>query len=445
MDAIYATPFIPGVARGPLARESEPSPEALVMVTFDQLSRFRGSAAGLIVIGTAPLSHPMLRLSVLEVPTVIVTPDQADRLRSGDVYVVDGTHGIVVDARQWERGAGRELSQDAPEAGRPLATRDGTLVELRASITGVEGARQARRSGATAIGIVRSEYFMPADGTRPDADFFRDRFTALCQAADGLQVTVRSIDLAPDKVPEWLPSIHGMRGLLGLRGARLYDTEPVRSVFLDQARAAGELVADCDIRLMLPYLVQMEEYRRWLADIRGVAPEILPVGVMAETPAAALAVDEWLQQCDFVSLGCNDLMQCLFGADREIPELADLLDPYAPVLFRFLRHVAAIAGHRVGELQVCGLLSRVPRILPVLLGLGFRRFSLEPHLIPVLARTVRATDLDTAEALANAVCAETDAGAVRTMLGLRGAGAWREDEETARSGGTARVGAGRRA
>lgn len=429
MTAVYATPFTPGIAEGRLAGADSPAGTALVLLDYDQLRRFKGPAAGLIVVGAAPLSHPMLRLSLLNVPTVIVTPEQARRLALDQHYVLDGTYGIVADAETWHQGGTREQLPGAPEPGCPVHTRDGSAIELRSSITGVEGARQSRRFGAVGVGMVRSEYFMPPDGSRPDVDFFRASFRALCEAADGLPITLRLLDLAPDKVPDWLPEVAGMRGLLGLRGSRLYATEPVRSVFLAQAQAAGELSGEYPLRVMLPYLVQPAEYRRWRADIDTVAPRALGVGVMAETPAAALAVDEWLELADFASVGCNDLMQCLFGADREVPALAELLDPYSPVLFRFLREVARLADRRLGAVQLCGLLSRVPRILPVLLGLGFRAFTLEPHLIPLLAQTARRTDTDTARALAEAVCAETEADAVRTMLGLRGAGAWREAED----------------
>lgn len=425
MSAIYATPFITGVAEGILAGPEAAGDRNLVLLDYQALRSFNGPAAGLIVVGAAPLSHPMLRLSLLDVPTVLITPEQAETLESGAEYVLDGTHGVVADPTTWHRSRDAELHPGAPRPGEAIETRDGVRLELRASVTGEAGARQALTFGAARIGMVRSEYMMPADGSQPDVDFYRETFRALCEAADGLPITLRLIDLAPDKLPDWLPEITGMRGLLGLRGSRLYASRPVRSVFLAQAQAAGELCRDYPLQVMLPYLVQAAEYRRWRADIRAVAPEALPVGVMAETPAAALAIDEWLHLSDFVSIGCNDLMQCMFGADREIPELAGLLDPYSPVLFRFLRQVALLAGEELGSVQLCGLLSRVPRIFPALLGLGFRNFTLEPHLIPLIAQTARGTDLDTARALAGAVCAETEADAVRTMLGLRGADAWR--------------------
>jgi phosphoenolpyruvate-protein kinase (PTS system EI component) len=145
---------------------------------------------------------------------------------------------------------------------------------------------------------------------------------------------------------------------------------------------------------------------------------------MVETPAAAFALAEMLEIADFVALGCNDLMQCFFGVDRDILEVSEFLDPCAPVLFRFLRQVAEAAGKAVGELQLCGLLSQSPGILPVLLGLGYRVFSVEPVMIPYLARTIGTEGIASAEALAAAVCAAPDAEGVRRILGLPRGSAW---------------------
>jgi hypothetical protein len=292
MDAIYATPFIPGTARGPLHTPDDSSDQVLVMLGYDQVAGFDGPAAGLVVVGAAPLSHPMLRLSLLNVPTVLITPEQAARLDTGEEYVLDGTYGVLTDPDSWRKARTGDLTAGIPEPGEPVHTRDGVALELRASVTGPEGARQAVRFGAAGIGMVRSEYMMPEDVSQPAVDFYRRAFLELCEAADGLPVTLRLLDLAPDKVPDWLPEVAGMRGLLALRGSRLYDTPPIREVFLAQAQAAGELCREYPLRVMLPYLVQAREYRRWRADIAAVAPEELAVGVMAETPGAALAIDE---------------------------------------------------------------------------------------------------------------------------------------------------------
>ena len=112
-------------------------------------------------------------------------------------------------------------------------------------------------------------------------------------------------------------------------------------------------------------------------------------------------------------------MQCLFAADRDIEQLRHYLDPYSPQLYAFLQQAAASAAGNIERVQVCGLLAQFPGVLPVLLGLGFRNFSVAPAVIPHLAATVKDVDLDQARELARQVCAARDSQQVGELLGLR--------------------------
>jgi phosphoenolpyruvate-protein kinase (PTS system EI component) len=143
----------------------------------------------------------------------------------------------------------------------------------------------------------------------------------------------------------------------------------------------------------------------------------LPVGAMIETPAAAMEIASQLEIADFVALGTNDLMQSLFAADRDDPALAHYLDPHAPVLYRFLAQVAKEAGEQSARVQICGLLSQLPGVLPLLLGLGFRLFSVDAAYIPYLAATVRKTHVQEASALAREVCRLKTSPMVKALLG----------------------------
>jgi phosphoenolpyruvate-protein kinase (PTS system EI component) len=125
-----------------------------------------------------------------------------------------------------------------------------------------------------------------------------------------------------------------------------------------------------------------------------------------------------------MAIGCNDLMQCFFGVDRNIAELSLFLNPCAPALLRFLREVAVAADESVGEVQLCGLLPQSPGVLPLLVGVGFRSFSVEPRMIPRLAETIRGIDTASAAALAETVCSAADSETVRGLLGLPQGSAW---------------------
>jgi phosphoenolpyruvate-protein kinase (PTS system EI component) len=358
----------------------------------------------------------MIRLLALSVPVVIVPPGAAAAIPEGAEVAVDGFSGSVADAgSDTAPPAGMPSS---PRPGSPILSADGQRIALRASVYDAKGAARALRQGATAIGLVRSEFLGPAGGERPDAGFYEAALRELCEAVHPLPVTVRLIDIAADKRPPWLTPVPGMEGALGLQGIRLYDVASVREVLNAELVAVSRLAPEFDLSLLLPYVVRVEEFQRWRNEIERVFPAPLAIGSMIETPAAALAVTDYLAQADFVALGCNDLMQCLFAADRDIPEVAPLLDPYAPLLYRFLRQIAYAAGDEAGRIQVCGLLAQLPGILPILLGLGYRTFSVEPALIPYLAQTVAITDTTAASAMAAAVCAARDGESVLALMSL---------------------------
>lgn len=418
---LHATPFVPGWARGVIRRGmAGAGPDSLLVLAQHELQPFGVPPAGIVVVDGAPLSHPMIRLLGRGIPTVMMTAAQAADLQPGMEAVLDGTAGLITDVTVEETVPSAAFA--TPLRGGELATADGSAVDLRASVADAAGAAAALANGATAIGSLRSEFLVPPAGRMPDAAFYEQALRAVCEIMHPLPVTVRLPDFSTDKLPPWLEPIPGMASALGLRGARLYGIEPVRSVFRAIVQAAARLAPEHDLALLIPYVTRLEEFRRLRHEIEGLLPVPLAVGSMIETPAAALAINDFLSAADFVTLGCNDLMQGLFAADRDLAELGALLDPYAPVLFRFLKRLAEEAGDEMDRVQVSGLLPQVPGILPLLLGMGYRAFSVEPVMIPYLARTVTTTDAVAAEALMIAVCAAADADSVRELLGLPPAG-----------------------
>lgn len=405
---------MPGHARGPVCiGAGSAGAQSIAVLTQAELTRLRVRPAGVILVGGALYAHPTLRLLSQGIPTVLLAAEAAAQLSPGLELSLDGQTGrLTADAEV----AAAPPPPMRPEPGQPVHTRDGVAIELRCSVTDARGAAAALSAGATAIGLARSEYLYPADGRMPDTDYLIQACDALCAAAAPLPVTFRLIDIAGDKRPPWLPELPGLGGTLGLQGARLYGTEPVRSVYLAQIEALAALAGRYRLRILLPYLVAVEEFERLRTEIRQRVPSAVPIGSMLETPAAALAVREFLAVADFAALGLNDLMQCLFAADRYRPELCGYLDPYSPIIHRFLREVTALAGPDLGRVQVNGLLAQLPGVLPALIGLGYRAFSVDPVMLPWLAQTVRQTDTGAAAALADAVCAARCSTAVRALL-----------------------------
>jgi phosphoenolpyruvate-protein kinase (PTS system EI component) len=414
---LRASPYAPGTVHGRLRRATQAAgAHEILIISQAHITRLSGRPAGLIVVEGAPLSHTLLAVLGAGIPCVIVSAQQATALQAGREVWLDGSTGLISS----EAGAvaAQAPAVPVPAPGQPLYSLDGQPVYLRASVRGVAAARRARAAGAAAIGLVRSEFLLPESGVLPDRAFYRTVLAQLCAAAAPLAVTVRLLDVASDKMPAWLRAIPGAGGVLGLQGVRLFGREPVRSVLHAQLAAIDSLDSSCDMRLLIPYLVRLEELRYWSDYLRRRLSRPLALGAMVETPAGALDLVNWFDSVEFVALGCNDLMQCLFAADRDRADLRQYLDPYAPPLFRFFGQIADAAGTQLERVQLCGLLSQLPGVLPVLLGLGYRAFSVDVALIPYLARSVGSTSIEAARVLARQVCEARESREVTDLLGV---------------------------
>lgn len=413
MLTLQAIPYVPGQARGILrAGTSAATPETILLLRQSELAALMARPAGIVLLGAAPYSHPALRLLSQGIPTVLAEEGQLPGFTEGMEVLLDGQSGLLSSPVR----ADLPDHTPPPVAGGLVNTRDGSVVELRASVGNSAGAATAMRQGAASIGLVRTEYLFPADGSQPDAHYLAGAFEQVCRTARPLSVTFRLVDIAGDKRPPWLANIPGITRVLGLQGARLYSIEPVRQVYLAELEALARLTPHYRFKVLLPYIVSVAELEALASEVRHRLPQGIPLGAMLETPAAALAVREFLDIVDFTALGCNDLMQCLFAADRDQPELRAWLDPHAPVLYRFLDMVTRRAGSAAGAPQVCGLLAERPGVLPVLLGLGYRVFSVDPVMLPWLAQTVQQTDMRKAMQLAREVCEATRPEQVSRLL-----------------------------
>ena len=408
---IVGTPYVPGSARGRLQRGLGDNPAGkIVLLEQPPAGPFESPPAGFVMVDGAPFSHSLIPLLGSAIPTIMINHSQAEGLQAGMELVLDGATGLL----------STDLSMHIPEPESPdagvSATADGVAVSLRVSARNRQAVQSAVETGAGAIGLLRSEFLAPEDGRLPNAAFYRAAFRELCETAGGRPLTIRLFDVAVSKRPAWLHLSPADAGVLGRQGVRLYADEPVHGIYRAQLAAIAELAAEFELRILLPYVADCEELQYWRDDIRKLLVRPVMIGAMAETPAAALALREWLEIVEFVAIGCNDLMQCLFGADRDQPGLQRYLDPYAPALYRFLRQVAATVPDRLEAVQLCGVLPQLPGILPLLLGLGYRVFSVEAALLPYLWQTIAATHTGEARELAGRVCSAPGSAAVRELL-----------------------------
>ena len=413
---IIGMPYVPGVTQGAIQHGGETNIANRILILQQQdIEAIFEQPLGFIVVEGAPFSHTMIRFMSMGVPTVIISEQQTELLKEGMEVMLDGASGRIT-AGMTDFVSPIEASPGTFD--KSLVTADGMPVLLRASVRNQEAAKRSRLEGAESIGLVRSEFLTPDGRVVPDSAFYTHAFGQICEAAAPLPVTIRLLDVAADKIPAWMPAIDSVGGALGLQGVRLYSIEPMKSVYQAQLKAIDILSERFDIRILIPYLVRHEELRYWTDNIRKKLSKPLSIGAMAETPVSALDLANWFDVVDFVAIGCNDLMQCLFAADRDSGELRDYLDPYAPVLWRFMQQIATAAEAQLDRIQLCGVLAQLPGVLPILLGLGYRAFSVEAKLIPYLRHTITTTNIADSQQLAQRICAAQESRQVLELLGI---------------------------
>jgi len=417
---MFGFPYFPGVAVGRLQHGiNGADADRIALIEQHDITSSVPLPAGFLVVEAAPFSHTMITLLGLGVPTVLINAQQAARLEPGAQVCIDGVTGrISHNLSDVPAPLENDQARSKGQAGRDVLMADGEAVQLCASVRRPSLARLAVEKGAKAIGLVRTEFLMPEDGSIPDTDYYLQSFRQVCEAASPLPVTFRLLDVAADKIPAWLPVSDMLGRGLGLQGVRQYGIEPVQSVVNAQLDALAELSGKFELRVLIPFLVRVEELAYWQTRIRQQLPQSIPVGAMAETPATVMDITGMLASADFVAIGCNDLMQSLYAADRDQPALRHYLDPYAPMLYRMMRQIATQAGKQLQKVQLCGVLSQIQGVLPILLGLGYRTFSVDAPFIPYLAETVNNTTCDACESIAQEVCTAKTTQQVLEILGL---------------------------
>ena len=361
-------------------------------------------------------SHVAILARSLGVPAVVGLGDVVAGLTDGVLAAVDGEAGEVVldpDPEVVERcrQRGREQQRvDLRLAGlrdAPAVTPDGRRVQLLANVELPEEADEALARGAEGIGLLRTEYLYFRHQDIPGEEEQVAAYADVLRRMAGRPVVMRTLDVGGDKVSRYLGAKREYNPFLGWRGIRFCLAN--RTLFKTQIRAMYRAAAHGPARLMFPMVTGLEELRA----ARELCAECLdelaregrphaadtPVGIMIETPAAAVIADLMARECDFFSLGTNDLIQYTLAMDRTNSRVAYLYQPLHPAVLRTLRAVvqaAAAAGIPAG---LCGEMGAETRYAEVLLGLGFDEISLHAAALPKIKQVIRWTPYAEARAL----------------------------------------------
>ena len=384
--------------------------------------------------------HTAIMLRALGIPAVMGVPGVTEAARAGAIAIVDGLAGTVVinplpatldAARRGVAAHARERQRFARLRRLPAELASGEKVELQANLELPTELPLIAQSGAAGIGLLRTEFLFINAEFLPDEAAQEAVYREVIEAMGADCTTIRVLDWGGEKQSEALgnagftPAGGDLNPALGLRGLRLLLLHP--TVLETQFAAILRAASAGPVRVMLPMVTTLAElraareiYERVARRLRrkGVKlPDKLPpLGVMIETPAAAIGADALALEAEFLAIGTNDLTMYTLAVDRASTQVASLYDPLHPAVIRLIGDTTAAALRLRRPVSICGEMAGNPQVVPLLLGLGLRSFSMNASAVPRVKQAVRAVNLDECRRFARRVSEETDPEAVAKLV-----------------------------
>ena len=380
-------------------------------------------------------SHVAILARSLGLPAVVGLRGAVARLRGGERVILDGTTGTllidptdeeVADARGRAQTERDETERLREASGGAAVTLDGERVMLRANVDLPDEAVLAAQSGAEGVGLMRTEFLIVGRAAMPDEDEQYAEYVKVLRAFEGQTVVIRTYDIGGDKLP-----IGGYptepNPFLGWRAIRMCLDEP--ELFKVQLRALLRAAVHGELHIMLPLITSVAEVRAARVLLREAADELkargatfrtnVPLGVMIETPAAAVTADAFVGEVDFFSVGTNDLTQYTLAVDRGNANLASRFTPLHPAVLRLIRQAATVAREHDVNIAVCGEMASEPLMAFALIGLGLRQLSVSPRSVPRVKHLVRSIRVTAAVAAVEEALNAGTAEAVDAILSRR--------------------------
>ncbi|MGK0357807.1 MAG: phosphotransferase system enzyme I (PtsI) [Bradymonadia bacterium] len=381
-------------------------------------------------------SHTAIMARSLELPAVVGLDDFSQYVGTGDTLIVDGTHGRIIVRptgeeiaryQRWQHRYATHLAQLTAVRHTPSVTLDAVHVQVAANIERPDEAQAAMEAGADGVGLYRTEYLYMNRATLPDEEEQYAAYRMVVEATGAAGATIRTLDLGGDKLIEPIKQNRELNPVMGLRAVRYCLHEPV--LFKAQLRALLRASAHGNLRILVPLISGLVEVRAVRALIGACRAELaaeglamaddVPLGVMIELPSAAAIADLLARECDFFAIGTNDLIQYMLAVDRGNEHVAHLYRPLHPAVLRVLASVVAAANTAGIPVSLCGQMASEPGYLPVLLGLGLTRLSMNTTSIAVLKSTARAVSIVDCATLFAEISALDTAPAIEARVALR--------------------------
>lgn len=405
-----------GESREDLEHLGEPS----ILVAHDlspslAVSLGHANIAGVALDVGGSTSHTAILLHALGLPAVIGAKDVSMRISGGDLVIVDGAGQMIIanpdeETLEQYRARRKTYTRIARELVQlrdlESVTQDGVGIQLMGNIEFPSEAAACLEKGAQGIGLYRTEFlFLRAEGP-PDEQEQYDSYRAAIEGAQGRPITFRTFDLGADKYTQERQYEQERNPMLGLRSIR-YSLQHL-DMFKVQLRAILRASAlNEEAKLMFPLIVSLMEFRQARMTLHDAMEDLeeegvkfnpnMEVGMMLETPAAALQCREFVREVGFISIGTNDLVQYLLAVDRGNERVSRFYNMAHPAVLRMLRDVIRTCTKAEVSCSLCGEMAGQPLYTLLLLGLGLRSFSMAPASIPEVKKLIRLTTLAHAE------------------------------------------------
>ena len=365
--------------------------------------------AAFVTDGGGVTSHTAILSRSLNIPSIVALQNARTLIRDNDLIIVDGSQGVVIvnptlEIQKYYKSLQDSWSDEQEKLQRiktkKSITKDGALIHLFANIEVPNDIISVNASGATGVGLFRTEFLFMNRQDMPDEEEQFQAYKKVAEAMGKRPVTIRTLDSGADKQTALNNKKISPNPALGLRAIRLCLSEP--KIFMTQLRAILRASQYGNIKILFPMLSSISELRqtkllleRAKASLRKDKVkfnEKILIGGMIEIPAAAISADIFAQELDFLSIGTNDLIQYALAIDRTDDAVSHLYNPLHPAVLKLIALTIKSAHKYKKSIAVCGEMAGEPKLTKLLIGMGVEQLSMHPsHILSVKEKVLNSS------------------------------------------------------